>query len=74
VLTSGEAPGALPAGTEWESWRSGQALGSLIGGLLSRLVRIQATPYALGPERFDEAILFWEEVGTSTAVVWNDLH
>jgi muramoyltetrapeptide carboxypeptidase len=37
-------------------------------------VRIQATPYALSPERFDDAILFWEEVDTSTAAVWNDLH
>ena len=74
VLTSDDPPGVLPAGREWECWRSGRAQGPLVGGLLDRLVRIQATPYALGPEHFDGAILFWEEVGTSTAVVWNDLH
>jgi muramoyltetrapeptide carboxypeptidase len=74
VLTSGEAPGMLPPGSPWECWRSGRARGPLIGGLLNRLVRIQATPYALDPAHFDGAILFWEEVGTSTALVWNDLH
>ncbi len=41
--------------------------------MLNRLVRIQATPYALRPERFDGAILFWEEAFTSSAGVWNDL-
>jgi muramoyltetrapeptide carboxypeptidase len=74
VLTSDIAPGGLPPGGRWECWRSGRAEGPLIGGLLNRLVRIQATPYALSPERFDDAILFWEEVDTSTAAVWNDLH
>lgn len=74
VLTSDSPPGALPPGRRWESWRSGRADGRLIGGLLNRLVRVQATPFALSPERFDGAILFWEEVGTSTPAVWNDLH
>ena len=74
VLTSDRAPGVLPAGRRWESWRSGRAQGPLIGGLLNRLLRVQATPYALSPERFDGAILFWEELGTSTSVIWNDLH
>jgi muramoyltetrapeptide carboxypeptidase len=74
VLTGDGAPGALPPGRRWECWRPGRAQGPLIGGLLNRLVRVQATPYALAPERFDRAILFWEEVGTSTSVVWNDLH
>jgi muramoyltetrapeptide carboxypeptidase len=74
VLTSDSAPGVLPPGRRWECWRSGRAQGPLIGGLLNRLVRIQATPYALSPERFDGAILFWEEVGTTTPAVWNDLH
>ncbi|MGH2634915.1 MAG: S66 peptidase family protein [Actinomycetota bacterium] len=74
VLTRGSAPGALPPGSRWERWRSGRAQGRLIGGMLNRLVRVQATPYALSPERFDGAILFWEEAFTSTAVVWNDLH
>jgi muramoyltetrapeptide carboxypeptidase len=74
ILTSDEAPGRLPPGGSWECWRSGRAEGPLIGGLLNRLIRVQATPYALSPERFDGAILFWEEVGTATSVVWNDLH
>jgi muramoyltetrapeptide carboxypeptidase LdcA involved in peptidoglycan recycling len=42
----------------------GRAQGPLVGGMLNRLVRVQATPYALSPEHFDGAILFWEEVGT----------
>jgi muramoyltetrapeptide carboxypeptidase len=74
VLTSDSAPGALPPGSRWECWRSGHARGPLVGGMLNRLVRVQATPYALSPERFDDAILFWEEAFTSTAAVWNDLH
>lgn len=74
LLTSEDAPGPLPSGGGWESWRSGRAEGPLIGGLLNRVIRVQATPYALEPERFDGAILFWEELGTPTAAVWNDLH
>jgi muramoyltetrapeptide carboxypeptidase len=74
VLTSDDAPGALPSSGRWESWRPGRAQGPLVGGMLNRLVRVQATEYALGPDRFDGAILFWEEAFTSTAVVWNDLH
>jgi muramoyltetrapeptide carboxypeptidase len=74
VLTGGEAPGRLPPGGQWECWRSGRARGRLVGGVLNRLVRIRATPYSLGPAHFDGAILFWEEVATSTATVWNDLH
>ena len=35
------------------------------------MVRVQATSFALAPERFDG---FWEEAFTSTSVVWNDLH
>jgi muramoyltetrapeptide carboxypeptidase len=74
VLTGDGAPGALSSGRPWECWRSGRTRGPLIGGLLNRLVKVQATPFALDPDRFDGALLFWEEVGTSTAVVWNDLH
>jgi CsoR family transcriptional regulator, copper-sensing transcriptional repressor len=40
------------------------ALELLEDHLSHRLVRVQATPYALSPEHFDGAILFWEEVGT----------
>ena len=74
VLTTDRPAGVLPARSQWECWRSGRAEGPLLGGLLNRLVRVQATPYALSPDRFDGAVLFWEEVGTSTSVVWNDLH
>jgi muramoyltetrapeptide carboxypeptidase len=73
VLTSDSAPGVLPPGSRWERWRSGRAQGPLVGGMLNRLIRVQATPYALSPQRFDGAILFWEEAFTSTSVVWNDL-
>ena len=42
--------------------------------MLNRLVRVQSTSFALTPEHFDGAVLFWEEAFTSTSVVWNDLH
>jgi muramoyltetrapeptide carboxypeptidase len=74
VLTNAAAPGVLPPGGLWRCWRSGRAEGPLVGGMLNRLVRVQATPYALTPESFDGAILFWEEAFTSTAAVWTDLH
>ena len=74
LLGDTEPAGLLePIGT-WQTWRAGRAEGPLLGGLLNRLVRLQATPSALAPERFDGALLFWEEVGTSTSHVWNDLH
>ncbi len=59
VLTKAEAPGVLPAGGAWETWRPGRAQGPLFGGLLNRLVLLQATPFALAAERFDGAVLFW---------------
>jgi muramoyltetrapeptide carboxypeptidase LdcA involved in peptidoglycan recycling len=74
VLTGNGAPGVLPPGRPWECWRSGRVQGPLVGGMLNRLVRVQSTSYALTPEHFDGAILFWEEAFTSTSVVWNDLH
>jgi muramoyltetrapeptide carboxypeptidase len=74
VLTSNTAPGALPRSDRWECWQSGRAQGPIIGGMLNRLVRIQATPFALNPEILEGAILFWEEAWTSTAGIWNDLH
>jgi muramoyltetrapeptide carboxypeptidase len=74
VLTEDTPLGPLPAGSRWECWRSGRAEGPLIGGMLNRLVRVQASSSALAPERFDGAILFWEEAFTSTSVIWNDLH
>ena len=74
VLTGDGAPGVLPPGRPWECWRSGRAQGPLVGGMLNRLVRVQSTSFALTPEHFDGAILFWEEAFTSTSVVWSDLH
>ncbi len=74
VLTSTVAPGILAPGGTWESWRSGRAQGPLLGGMLNRLIAVQATPYALAPYRFDGAILFWEELATSFATIWNWLH
>jgi muramoyltetrapeptide carboxypeptidase len=74
VLTEDAPLGPLPPGGPWECWRSGRAEGPLIGGMLNRLVRVQASSSALAPERFDGAVLFWEEAFTSTSVVWNDLH
>ena len=73
VLTGDGAPGVLPAGRRWECWRSGSARGPLVGGMLNRLVRVQSTSFALTPEHFDGAVLFWEEAFTSTSVVWSDL-
>ena len=74
VLTEDAPIRPLPPGGRWESWRSGRAEGPLIGGMLNRLVRVQATSSALSSELFDGAILFWEEAFTSTSVIWNDLH
>ena len=42
--------------------------------LLQRFLRIQATPWAFAPERFDGAILFLEDLNVPTLNVWNDLH
>ncbi|WP_306337589.1 LD-carboxypeptidase [Streptomyces sp. KL118A] len=76
LLTSTEAIGALPATPAWECWRagrSGRAEGPLIGGLLNRIVLTQATRFALPLERFDGAVLFWEEMGGQAAHVWSYL-
>jgi len=73
VLTSTEPIGLLPALSEWETWRAGTAEGPLVGGMLNRLVRIQASPWAFGRERFDGAILFLEDYNAPTIRVWNDL-
>ena len=73
VLTSPEPIGALPALSEWETWRPGRVEGPLLGGMLNRLVRIQASPWALTRERFDGAILFLEDYNAPTIRIWNDL-
>ena len=73
VLTSTEPIGRLPALTTWETWREGRVEGPLLGGMLNRLIKVQATPFALAPERFDGAILFLEDYNTPTINIWNDL-
>jgi muramoyltetrapeptide carboxypeptidase len=73
LLTGVEPIGALPVGPSWECWRPGRAEGRLIGGVLNRVMRVQATRYALPLERYDGAILFWEEMGGYASWVWSDL-
>ncbi|WP_405639769.1 LD-carboxypeptidase [Streptomyces sp. NBC_00019] len=73
LLTDTEPIGALPATPTWECWRAGRAEGRLIGGVINRIVLAQATPYALPLERFDGAVLFWEETGGQAAYVWSYL-
>jgi muramoyltetrapeptide carboxypeptidase len=73
VLTSIEPIGTLPALTTWETWRSGRAEGRLIGGMLNRLIKLQASPHHFAPERFDGAILFFEDYNTPSINIWNDL-
>ncbi|MFB9238299.1 LD-carboxypeptidase [Plantactinospora siamensis] len=74
-LLTGTAPiGALPTSPSWECWRAGRAEGPLIGGVINRIVLVQATPYALPPDRFDGAVLFWEEMGGQASYVWSYLH
>ncbi|GGQ85151.1 S66 peptidase family protein [Kitasatospora griseola] len=73
LLTSTEAIGALPTSPGWECWRPGRAEGRLIGGVINRIVLAQATPFALPLERFDGAVLFWEEMGGHASHVWSHL-
>jgi muramoyltetrapeptide carboxypeptidase len=72
-LLAGEPLGNLPPYNEWECWNPGRAEGPLVGGLLNRIVRLQATPFGQPLERFEGAILFWEEVGRTGNWVGNDL-
>ncbi|MFF7073099.1 S66 peptidase family protein [Streptomyces pseudovenezuelae] len=73
LLTGTEPIGALPASPSWECWRPGRAEGPLIGGVINRLVLAQATPFALPLEYFDDAVLFWEELGGQASHVWTYL-
>lgn len=65
---------SLPADNVWETWKPGRAIGRLVGGLLDRLINVQASPYALAPETWDGALFFWEDVGRNLGHVWNQLH
>ena len=73
-VLGGKAPVELPATAAWECWRGGRAEGPLIGAMLNRLVRIQASGFAVTLDRFDGAILFWEEAGAQSSVIWQELH
>ncbi|MFB6816807.1 LD-carboxypeptidase [Streptomyces sp. NPDC056347] len=73
LLTGTEPIGALPTTPAWECWRPGRAEGHLIGGVVNRIVLAQATPYALPLDRFDGAVLFWEETGGHASHVWSYL-
>lgn len=73
LLTGTEALGALPTSSSRECWRPGSAEGALIGGVVNRIALVQATKYALPVERFDGAILFWEEMGGHVSHVWTYL-
>lgn len=74
LLTSTEAIGALPATPSWECWRAGRAEGRLVGGVINRIALVQATQFALPLDRFDGAVLFWEEMGGLASYVWSYLH
>lgn len=73
LLTGTDPLGPLPSGPSWECWRPGRAEGPLIGGVVNRIVLAQATRFALPLERFDGAVLFWEEMGGLAAHVWSYL-
>ena len=73
VLTGG-ARVRLPATDAWERWRDGRAEGPLVGAMLNRILRVQASGFALAPEQFDGAILFWEEAWTPSSRIWQELH
>ncbi|RRR99694.1 S66 peptidase family protein [Glycomyces terrestris] len=74
LLTGELAEVSLPAENAWETWRPGRATGRLVGGLLDRLINVQASPYRLAPETWDGAVFFWEDVGRNLGHVWNQLH
>ncbi|MCZ7437275.1 LD-carboxypeptidase [Micromonospora sp. WMMC241] len=73
LLTGVEPIGALPTSPAWECWRPGRVEGRLIGGVLNRVMRAQATRWALPLDRLDGAVLFWEEMGGYASWVWSDL-
>ena len=73
-VLNGAAPVDLPATPAWQSWRGGHAEGPLIGAMLNRLVRVQVSGFAVAHDRFDGAILFWEEAGAQSSVIWQELH
>nr|MDT0663350.1 LD-carboxypeptidase [Micromonospora sp. DSM 115978] len=73
LLTDTEPIGQLPATESWECWRTGRAEGPLIGGVINRIALVQATRFAIPLDRFDGAVLFWEEMGGYASHVWSYL-
>lgn len=65
---------SLPAENTWETWNPGRATGRLVGGLLDRLINVEASPFKLAPATWDRAVFFWEDVGRNLGHVWNQLH
>ena len=62
-LMSTDAPGKIEQLSKWETWKRGSATGHLLGGNLHIMMAQSATPYFPSKEKWDGAILFFEEVG-----------
>ena len=62
-LMSSEAPGKIKSLSEWQTWKKGSATGHLLGGNLHIMMAQSATEYFPSIEKWDGAILFFEEVG-----------
>ncbi len=62
-LTQTDPPGVISPLTEWIEWKKGKAEGHLIGGNLPVFCRQIGTPYFPNLEIFEDAVLFWEDVG-----------
>ncbi len=73
-LTKTETPGVVEPLSEWEGWRTGNAQGHLIGGLLERMSMLSGTKYFPPLENFDGAILFWEQVGGDITDIYQYLY
>ena len=74
LLTEPQAAGTIAPLTAWETWRDGQASGSLIGGSLKRLAALVGTPYFPPLTAFDGALFFWEDIGETLYDISLNLH
>lgn len=61
TLISTDPIGELPTLTEWKTLKLGEAQGRLIGGILRLFDYQVGTQYFPSLDKFDGAILFWEE-------------
>ncbi len=73
-LMQTDPPGIIKPLSEWEEWRKGKTKGHLIGGILQLIAGGVGTPYFPKPEVFNNAILFWEEVGQNLHIIARDLY